>query len=80
MLAISLKSNIPLHFYVIKGCIMNKYWEEQVKRLKDFSTPELRESIVDLECFLKDFPKTGKYGFFEYLEHVKFEYAERIGK
>lgn len=43
---------------------MNEYWEEQVKRLKDFSTSDLSKSIVDLECFLKDFPKTGKYWFF----------------
>ena len=59
---------------------MDKYLEKQMKLLKDFSTPELRKSIVDLECFLVDFPKTGEYGFVEYLEHLKCEYAERIGK
>ena len=59
---------------------MNKYWEEQVKRLKAFSTSELREIIVRVECLLEDYPDTGKYGFLEYLEHLKREYAERIGK
>lgn len=48
--------------------------------LKDFSTSELRKSIVRVECLLDDYPCTGKYGFLEYLEHLKCEYAERIGK
>lgn len=59
---------------------MNKYWEKQVKLLKDFSTPELHKSIVRVECLLEDYHETGKYGFLEYLEHLKCEYAERIGK
>ena len=59
---------------------MNKYWEEQVKRLKEFSTPSLRKNIDRVECLLQDFPETSKYGFLEYLQHLKCEYAERIGK
>ena len=64
----------------MKGQSMNKYWEEQVKRLKEFSTPSLRKNIDRVECLLQDFPETSKYGFLEYLQHLKCEYAERIGK
>lgn len=59
---------------------MNKYWQKQVERLKDFSTPELRKNIVRIEYILEYFPDTGKYGVLEYLEHLKCEYAERVGK
>ena len=51
-----------------------------MKRLKDFSTPSLRKNIIRIEYILEYFPDVGKYGVLEYLEHLKCEYAERVGK
>ena len=59
---------------------MNKHLEKQVKLLRNFSTLELRDSIARMECILEDYPHAGEYGILEYIEHLKREYAERIGK
>ena len=55
------------------------YWTGQVSKLKQKTTKELEQLIITLEESLIKY-NGGFYEMRNYLEHVKCEYAERIGK
>ena len=55
------------------------YWTGQLLKLKQKTTKELEQLIITLEESLIKY-NGGFYEMRNYLEHVKCEYAERIGK
>lgn len=55
------------------------YWKDQVNKLKQKTKKELKQLIETMEEFLNK--HDGEFSNVKnYLEHVKCEYAERIGK
>lgn len=58
---------------------MNNYWVQQIEALKHKSSQTLKKDILNMQEFIDRHPSVGA-SFKNYHEHMKREYAERIGR
>ena len=56
------------------------YWEAQIKRLSQMTSKELREAYVGISQPLEKRPEGSFNELRNYVEHLKCEIGERIGK
>lgn len=59
---------------------MDEYWKQQVDLLKHKSTSELNALLKGQSEFLNRRPEEHFTGIRNYLQYIKLELAERIGK